>query len=52
MYFDIESVRKYREVVHGEFQEAFKYEQDEMESLNRALDESLKSHSDFSLGRE
>ena len=51
MYFDIESVRKYREAVLEEFRTAFKYDGKAMEAMDRALDASLKEHSDFSRDR-
>lgn len=51
MYFDIESVRNYREAVLEEFRTAFNYGRKEMEAMDRDLEASLKEHSDFSRDR-
>lgn len=52
LYFDIDSVRKYKEAVFEEFQMAYNYSKEEMEVFSKELDSQLKEHSDFSLERE
>ncbi|MCR9227274.1 MAG: glycerol-3-phosphate dehydrogenase/oxidase [Flavobacteriaceae bacterium] len=51
LYFDIESVRKYKAPVFEEFQKAYNYSTEEMEVFSAELDAQLKEHSDFSLER-
>ncbi len=51
LYFDIESVRKYKEPVFEEFQKAYNYSVEEMEGFAKELEAQLKEHSDFSLDR-
>lgn len=51
LYFDIDSVRKYKEPVFEEFQKAYNYSGEEMESFFKDLEAQLKEHSDFSLER-
>ncbi|AEM70204.1 Glycerol-3-phosphate dehydrogenase [Allomuricauda ruestringensis DSM 13258] len=51
LYFDIDSVRKYKEPVFEEFQKAYNYSAEEMEAFSKALEAQLKEHSDFSLER-
>ncbi len=51
LYFDIDSVRKYKEPVFEEFQKAYNYSREEMESFFKDLEAQLKEHSDFSLER-
>ena len=51
LYFDIDSVRKYKEPVFEEFQKAYNYSTEEMETFSTELDAELKEHSDFSLER-
>ncbi|MDF0715004.1 glycerol-3-phosphate dehydrogenase/oxidase [Muricauda sp. 334s03] len=51
LYFDIDSVRKYKAVVFEEFQKAYNYSTEEMEAFSTELDVQLKEHSDFSLER-
>jgi len=52
LYFDIDSVRKYKEPVFEEFQKAYNYSEEEMEAFSKELDAQLKEHSDFSLERD
>ncbi len=52
LYFDIDSVRKYKEPVFEEFQKAYNYSTEEMEAFSKELDAQLKEHSDFSLERD
>lgn len=52
LYFDIDSVRKYKEPVFEEFQKAYNYSVEEMEVFSAELDAQLKEHSDFSLERD
>jgi len=52
LYFDIDSVRKYKEPVFEEFQKAYNYSAEEMEAFSKELDAQLKEHSDFSLERD
>ncbi|MGN7512775.1 MAG: glycerol-3-phosphate dehydrogenase/oxidase [Allomuricauda sp.] len=52
LYFDIDSVRKYKEPIFEEFQNAYNYSDQEMEAFSKELDAQLKEHSDFSLERE
>jgi len=52
LYFDIDSVRKYKEAVFEEFQKAYNYSDEEMEAFSTELDAQLKEHSDFSLERD
>ncbi|MBO0330748.1 glycerol-3-phosphate dehydrogenase/oxidase [[Muricauda] lutisoli] len=52
LYFDIDSVRKYKEAVFEEFQNAYNYSDQEMETFSKELNAQLKEHSDFSLERE
>lgn len=52
LYFDIDSVRKYKEPVFKEFQKAYNYSAEKMEAFSQELDSQLKEHSDFSLERE
>ncbi|WP_437396245.1 glycerol-3-phosphate dehydrogenase/oxidase [Flagellimonas lutimaris] len=52
LYFDIDSVRKYKEPVFEEFQQAYNYSAEKMEAFSRELDAELKEHSDFSLERD
>lgn len=52
LYFDIESVRKYKEPVFEEFQKAYNYSAAEMEVFSKELEAQLKEHSDFSLERD
>ncbi|MBR9855393.1 MAG: glycerol-3-phosphate dehydrogenase, partial [Algicola sp.] len=51
LYFDIDSVRKYKASVFEEFQMAYNYSKEEMEVFSKELDSQLKEHSDFSLER-
>jgi len=51
LYFDIDSVRKYKAAVFEEFQKAYNYSTEEMEAFSTELDAQLKEHSDFSLER-
>ncbi|MEY8781729.1 glycerol-3-phosphate dehydrogenase/oxidase [Allomuricauda sp. XS_ASV26] len=51
LYFDIDSVRKYKEAVFEEFQKSYNYSDEEMEAFSVELDAQLKEHSDFSLER-
>jgi len=51
MYFDIESVRSHGKAVIGEFQQAFKLGKTAGEALEKALKESVRQHSDFSMDR-
>jgi glycerol-3-phosphate dehydrogenase len=51
LYFDIDSVRKYKAAVFEEFQKAYNYSTEEMEAFSTELDDQLKEHSDFSLER-
>jgi len=52
LYFDIDSVRKYKAAVFEEFQKAYNYSKEEMEAFSTKLDVQLKEHSDFSLERD
>ena len=52
LYFDIDSVRKYKASVFEEFQKAYNYSTEEMEVFSQELDTELKEHSDFSLERD
>ncbi|BDW92198.1 aerobic glycerol-3-phosphate dehydrogenase [Flagellimonas marinaquae] len=52
LYFDIDSVRKYKEAVFEEFQKSYNYSDEEMEVFSKELDSQLKEHSDFSLERD
>ncbi len=52
LYFDIESVRQYKEAVFEEFQKSYNYSDEEMEVFSVELDAQLKEHSDFSLERD
>jgi glycerol-3-phosphate dehydrogenase len=52
LYFDIDSVRKYKEAVFKEFQKSYNYSDEEMEVFSKELDSQLKEHSDFSLERD
>lgn len=52
LYFDIDSVRKYKTAVFEEFQKAYNYSAAEMEAFSQELDAQLKEHSDFSLERD
>ena len=52
LYFDIDSVRKYKEPVFEEFQKAYNYSAEDMEAFSVELDAQLKEHSDFSLERD
>lgn len=52
LYFDIDSVRKYKEPVFEEFQKAYNYSVEEMEVFSKQLEDQLKEHSDFSLERD
>nr|WP_297784116.1 glycerol-3-phosphate dehydrogenase/oxidase [uncultured Allomuricauda sp.] len=52
LYFDIDSVRKYKAAVFEEFQKAYNYTNEEMEAFSTELDTQLKEHSDFSLERD
>jgi glycerol-3-phosphate dehydrogenase len=52
LYFDIDSVRKYKEAVFEEFQKSYNYSDEEMEAFSVELDAQLKEHSDFSLERD
>lgn len=51
LYFDIDSVRKYKTAVFEEFQKAYNYSAAEMEAFSKELDAQLMEHSDFSLER-
>ena len=51
LYFDIDSVRKYKEPVFEEFQKAYNYSAQDMEAFSKELDAQLTEHSDFSLER-
>ncbi|SDQ10919.1 glycerol-3-phosphate dehydrogenase/oxidase [Flagellimonas zhangzhouensis] len=51
LYFDIESVRNYMQVVFEEFQQAYSYSDTEMEVFNEKLEAELEEHSNFSLDR-
>ncbi|MHA7829725.1 MAG: glycerol-3-phosphate dehydrogenase/oxidase [Flagellimonas sp.] len=51
LYFDIDSVRKYKTAVFEEFQKAYNYSDEEIEVFSTELDAQLKEHSDFSLER-
>lgn len=52
LYFDIESVRKYKEPVFEEFRKAYNYSAAEMDAFQKELDAQLTEHSDFSLERD
>ncbi|MDF0707104.1 glycerol-3-phosphate dehydrogenase/oxidase [Flagellimonas okinawensis] len=52
LYFDIDSVRKYKAAVFEEFQNAYNYSTEEMEAFSTESDDQLKEHSDFSLERD
>jgi len=52
LYFDIDSVRKYKDPVFDEFHKAYNYSAEEMEAFSKELDAQLKEHSDFSLERD
>lgn len=52
LYFDIDSVRKFKTSVFEEFQKAYNYSAAEIEAFSKELDVQLKEHSDFSLERE
>ena len=52
LYFDIDSVRKYKKPIFEEFQKAYNYSAKEMETFSTELDAELKEHSDFSLERD
>lgn len=52
LYFDIDSVRKYKEPVFEEFQKAYNYSAEDMEAFSKELDAQLTEHSDFSLERD
>lgn len=52
LYFDIDSVQKYKEPVFEEFQKAYNYSVEEMEVFSKQLEDQLKEHSDFSLERD
>jgi glycerol-3-phosphate dehydrogenase len=52
LYFDIDSVRKYKEPVFEEFQKAYNYSAEDMEAFSKELDTQLTEHSDFSLERD
>lgn len=52
LYFDIKSVRQYKEAVFEEFQKSYNYSDEEMEVFSTELDAQLKEHSDFSLERD
>lgn len=52
LYFDIDSVRKYKEPVFEEFQKAYNYSAEDMEAFSKELDIQLTEHSDFSLERD
>jgi len=52
LYFDIESVRQYKEPVFEEFQKAYNYSKEAMAAFSTELDAQLKEHSDFSLERD
>tara|TARA_E500000318_G_scaffold76330_1_gene70936 strand:- start:1159 stop:2826 length:1668 start_codon:yes stop_codon:yes gene_type:complete len=52
LYFDIDSVRKYKKPVFEEFQKAYNYSEEEMEAFSKELDAQLTEHSDFSLERD
>ena len=52
LYFDIDSVRKYKASVFEEFQKAYNYSTEKMEVFSQELDTELKEHSDFSLERD
>ena len=52
LYFDIDSVRKYKTAVFEEFQKAYNYSAAEMEAFSKELDAQLMEHSDFSLERD
>jgi glycerol-3-phosphate dehydrogenase len=51
LYFDIDSVRKYMEPVLEEFQTAYGYSSEEMDSFRAEMEGELKEHSNFSLDR-
>ncbi|MAU17737.1 MAG: glycerol-3-phosphate dehydrogenase [Muricauda sp.] len=51
LYFDIDSVRQYKEAVFEEFQKAYDYSEEELEAFSQELDAEIKEHSDFSLER-
>ncbi|KAB7528485.1 FAD-dependent oxidoreductase [Flagellimonas olearia] len=52
LYFDIESVRQYKDAVLDEFQKAFGYTADQMVTFHKTLEEELEEHSNFSLDRD
>nr|WP_321415644.1 glycerol-3-phosphate dehydrogenase/oxidase [uncultured Allomuricauda sp.] len=52
LYFDIDSVRKYKASVFEEFRKAYNYSTEKMEVFSQELDTELKEHSDFSLERD
>lgn len=52
LYFDIESVRQYRDAVLDEFQKAFGYTDDQIAGFHKTLEEELEEHSNFSLDRD
>jgi glycerol-3-phosphate dehydrogenase len=51
LYFDIESVRAYMQVVFEEFQQAYSYSAAEMTEFKKQLEAELEEHSNFSLDR-
>ncbi|TMU55275.1 glycerol-3-phosphate dehydrogenase/oxidase [Flagellimonas algicola] len=51
LYFDIESVKLFMEPVLDEFQQAFGYTKEEIQSFKESLMHELDSHSNFSLDR-
>lgn len=51
LYFDIDSIRQYKEAVMEEFQKAYGYDTAKMLELKEKLDEELDTHSNFSLER-
>lgn len=51
LYFDIDSVRSYKNAVMYEFQKAFAYTDADMASFSERLEAELESHSNFSLDR-
>ncbi|MCK0161364.1 glycerol-3-phosphate dehydrogenase/oxidase [Allomuricauda sp. F6463D] len=52
LYFDIESVRTFMKPVFEEFQEAYNYSEEEIESFSKDLEAQINEHSNFSLERD
>ncbi|RDY59652.1 glycerol-3-phosphate dehydrogenase/oxidase [Flagellimonas nanhaiensis] len=52
LYFDIDSVRQFMDLVVEEFKTAFGYSKTQVKSLKEELEKELESHSNFSLNRD